>query len=264
MVSLIMLTLASAAWSQNRERVMSYMGDSYVLNLHLEADATNAYINQINEEYDLDLVGFGSAGILLMSDRHNLRDNEGELIPNSEDFLLALFLLVYDSASPSNISLLLVKSFYSNADIISYLVNYEILSPDAYASSIVYSYKAEQNSIDGKVEVNDEFAEVISKVKFIAPRPYAQPVQNPPEDPLVWEFPSRLRYNFDPTRLFAYSVHRTVYEPQVGEVELKLKISISDPSGETLADEIFNSVNETNITRVRFMRQIQVINEIVP
>jgi hypothetical protein len=224
MVSLVMLTLCSAAWSQDRQRL--------------------------------------NVGILVITDRHNLRDDNGELISGGEDVSVALFLVVLDSTPPYT-RILLVKSFNNNMNIINYLVNKGVLAPDTYVSTIEFSHKAEQNRIEGEIEIEDEYDTLKSKVKFIAPSPYAEPPQIPPEDPLVWQYPVGLHYNYDPTRLFAYSVSRTVYEPPVADVELKLKINVSDPYGETLTDEIFNSVNETNITRVRFMRQIQVTDEIV-
>jgi hypothetical protein len=269
-VSAIVLALYSSAWSQDGERLMSYMSDAYLLGLDLNPVVVTTYVEQINAEYELNLVEYpsplgGASGVLIIHDRYNVRDDHGEFLLPGTEFATILFLPVIDPRAPYGVSFLQVKTFNSNQNSINHLINKGLLDPEHYTSEIKVTHVAKQNEeniINDHIKVTEDRNKIQFGAKFTPPDPYGEPSLIPPEGPPVGEHPATIRFCYDPTRLFKLSLSRAVWELPVVEVEFMLKIDLSDPDEETLADEIFNSVRKKDVFGFSYMRQIVVADEI--
>jgi hypothetical protein len=198
-------------------------------------------------------------GLVTIHSRSNLRGNDGLPFGNGEDTAVNLLLLVRDPAAPSQISLLLVESFRNNPALLTFMIGEGLADPSREPSEVRSTQEIEfekETHVKGRIEVSDDMGAIDFETKFTAPEPVCTPAY-PVTPGLVEEILYRLRISYAPERLFAISQVQTVYEPPVVKAFFELDIDASSP-----AADIFNG--QTDVDRLRFIQQIQVIEEISP
>ena len=97
------------------------------------------------------------------------------------------------------------------------------------------------------------------QTEWVEPEPTHFPMSLLPPDDFVTLSPNLIRFDFAPERLFEFALQRTIYDPSVLDIFLKLDINLSGPLG-----AIFNDLTEANVNRFRFVHQIQTLDEIIP
>ena len=262
-VSAIVLTFYSAAWA---ERLMSFIGDSYMINITIDNDAAQAFLDdEINPNLPQteQLLSIG-VGMVVLHNRSNLRDENGDVIGNGKDIVAILLLLVSDPAAPPpGFSTLIIESFTNNKDLIEYSAEKGIGEEDRKASEVKVTHEVEvkedRRKMKGKFDISNIKGKIMFGTQFIAPEPYYDPLLMDVDD-IVKEIPFRLRFASDPQRMFALSILRTIYELPVEETSFNLHIDIDESS---MANQIFSGVDQKDVTRLRFVHQIQIADELI-
>jgi hypothetical protein len=215
--------------------------------------AAQTYINELNTECGLSLIARPYAVVVL--DNRFLRDDGGD--PLGEDITVKLFVYAVELTGPSSFieTLVLVRFFSGNQNLINYLKGKELIPGDSSTSEITGKYKEKSDEsgteVKGNIQVLDSNDTIEFNTRFI---------KSVPE----FEYgPTNLKVRFDfddECRCFTTSHDRAVhkYEPPPAGVLVDIEISL-DPS--SLGATIFNGQNDVAI--FRFAHQY-VISEEIP
>lgn len=256
-VSTIVLALCSGTWAQPYH---SYTGNAYILNIRLNGSAYAAaenYIKVLDQTWDLSHIA-----ILSIHDRHNLRDDTGQIVGNGDSILINMLLLLTETSDHR--TLLSVKSFNSNQAAVDYAESKGIIEGPSAASEMKITFEKERDEdgtiVKSKFKLLDPENIITFQTNWVEPGPWHFPTEPLPPGYFVEIPPTHLlRFPFAPERLFELAQQRTIYEPSVSDIFLKLDINLSGPLG-----TIFNDLTEADITRFRFVHQIQTLDEITP
>jgi hypothetical protein len=260
MVILVVLTLGSTAWSQTEGRLLSFIGNSYVLTVALNEYDVNSYLSDVIDPA-LNLSSFLGSGIVITHNRDNVRDGAGFPIDSGEEHVAILFLLVRDPAAPfPGLSLLHIKSFNSNQATIDYIAAQGLIQhyeASEVKKNLEIEVRKKGTKIKELIDFRSQQGTISLETRFVAPVPLYVPYVVPD---FVSETPVRLRFSYAEEFLFSISYSRVAYELEVEKALLYFKID--GLAG--WAGQLFNGLDKNDVTRLRYVRQFQVINEILP
>ncbi len=264
-VSAITLALCSWTWAQPipgfRERLNSFTGNGYILNINLPGPAYYAAKNYINE-FGLGWLPLPVA-ILIIHDRHNVRGDLGQITGNGDYILINVLLLLKETPASNHFTILLVKTFNSNQAAVDYAVSKGVIDDSSVASEMKITLNTKRDEdgtkVKSKFELLDPEDTITFQTKWVEPEPTHFPTSLLTPGYFVEISPYLLRFAFAPERLFEVAQQRTIYEPSVSDIFLKLDINLSGPLG-----AIFNDLTEADVNRFRFVHQIQTLDEIIP
>lgn len=232
------------------EELVSFQGNSYILNIYLDE---NAYAKAVQYKNAIGLTLPIARTAVIMLDDRVVRTGAGTLL--GEDMAAKLFLVALDlSTYPPTFPLVLVRTFISNQDLANYLVMQALRPIDWSTSEIAIAHKEKRDEsgckVESKIEVLDTDGTIEFKTKFVTPEPVLA-FETPSSSPLI--------FGYDSSRSFEVSFYRTVYsfQPPPADVFIDINLDPSSPEG-----AIFNGQN--NIVRFRFVRTVTFIDEIIP
>jgi hypothetical protein len=266
MVCAAVVVLCSGTWAKNIkvERFNSFMQDTYSLGFLLPTSARQAAIDYV---YELDPSWVTLPYVWLsLSDRSNYRDNEGEVVGTGSEVQAHLLLTVRAPPDSTRLTLLSVKSFRTNQDIIEYHMTWldEDHEVETQPSHINYEHVLKREEGITRVRSKYEVNEPDDTIRFMAKWEKASPSHFPlPGDPLGSEDLVAkktnlfLRYAIAPEKLFGFARNDTISLVPLKNI-LELDIYLSDE----FLGLIFNDLTVDNLFRVDFVQRLQTIDEI--
>jgi hypothetical protein len=264
------------------------MQDTTLVRLALPPAAYSAAVEYLEYLYGDQGWFVLPVAFLSMSDRSNYRDCEGN-VPGPEPgvfgtgaSLSATLLLSVDETPPESppppvsppFTLIALKTFSTNKDIINYLKDIELAGPDREAVDIKHEHKEETKggvtSVKTKYEVMDQDGNKVIKFETHWQKgpPSHVPPCNPPSLPcpplgsegLVTPLQLFIRFASDqmvPQRKLQFSRNDTTYTIPVEKISY-LQFNLSDPD---LA-AIFNGLTVKAANLASFTNRLQAYDEV--
>lgn len=252
-------------------RLFSNIGEQYILDVTVDVSKVTDYLEDVVGNPDLTAT---PRGFVNFTDRI-YRDDEGEQIGDDRNLGSTLFLLVRDEASPAPVSILAVESWGTNEQFVEFLYDQGLRS-DRRTSMVKRKEEVERKKGRDEVETKWAVSSGRDKIKFEAEFVAQNLGLTPPIlDPNDCGGPlgPTLRFASSPAQLFAQLQDRATFTPMLGaeaedddsddesnddgEVELELKVHVDGPAG-----SIFNEIDESDVTRFRYIRERAVIDSL--